>query len=186
MSKILENKSFVIHIAAEIIIITGISFYFSQKNKKIMGHINDLIQRIEEQEDTIQKHEQLINNLTNALNDINNKITYNSTNIFKIPSEDNIRNTKKIPSAKVNKNKTLSQENINQPIKPVDVQLHFITPNVKFQPNYTSSKVEEIFDKELGKKNEYEEENEEEENEEEENENLDSEILEELNELELQ
>ena len=74
MSKIFENKSMLIHVAAEIIVVIGITFYFSQKNKKLMGHINDLIQRIEEQEDTIQKHEQLINNLTNAINDINSKL----------------------------------------------------------------------------------------------------------------
>ena len=74
MSKIFENKSMLIHVAAEIIVVIGITFYFSQKNKKLMGHINDLIQRIEEQEDTIQKHEQLINNLTNAVNDINSRL----------------------------------------------------------------------------------------------------------------
>lgn len=185
MSKMLENKSLVIHVAAEIIIVTGISFYFSQKNKKIMGHINDLIQRIEEQEDTIQKHEQLINNLTNALNDINNKITHNSSlNIFKMPYDDNVRNSKKTPSVKVKKNNTLQKENMNNPTKSVDVQLHFIKPNMNnFPSSSITSKVEEIFDKDV---EEDENENEDIDENEEESDNLDCEILEELSELELQ
>lgn len=66
MSKILDNKQ-IIHIASEIIIILGITFYFSQKNKKIMNHINDLSQRLEEQEDVIQKYEQIIGNLSKKI-----------------------------------------------------------------------------------------------------------------------
>lgn len=173
-----ENKSLIIHIAAEIIIITGITFYFSQKNKKTLEHINDLIQRIEDQEDIIQKHEQLITNLTNALNELNNKISHISTssvNILKMPTpkptEDNIQKNKKKSPVTGKKNKNISHENIDIQKKPVDVQFHFIpAPNMNnFIPNSMSSKVEEIFDnKEL----------------EEDNENLDSEILEELEELE--
>ena len=128
-----ENKSLIIHIVAEIIIITGITFYFSQKNKKTMDHINDLIQRIEDQEDIIQKHEQLITNLTNALNDINNKILHNSSsslNILKIPKDNITKSKKTTPYITVKKNKSLSQENVNRQTKPVDVQLHFITPNI--------------------------------------------------------
>ena len=94
MSKIFENKTMLIHIAAEIIVIIGLSFYFSQKNKKLMGHINDLIQRIEDQEDMIQKHEQLINNLTNALNDINSKISNNKNLPLQAESITNNKNIK--------------------------------------------------------------------------------------------
>ena len=71
MSNLFENKTMITHIAVESLIILGVTIYFSQKNKKLMGHINDLIHRIEEQEDIIQKHEQLINNLSNVINDIN-------------------------------------------------------------------------------------------------------------------
>ena len=51
-----DNKQ-MIHIASEIVVLIGISFYFSSKNKKLLGHIEELAQRIEEQEDTIQKLE---------------------------------------------------------------------------------------------------------------------------------
>jgi hypothetical protein len=63
MSKLMENKQQMIHIASEIIVLIGLTFYFNQKNKKLLGHIEDLAQRIEEQEDILQKHEQMLQKL---------------------------------------------------------------------------------------------------------------------------
>lgn len=67
MSKLLENKQ-IIHIVTEIIAAIVIIFYFSSKNKKLLGHIEDLSQRLEEQEDIIQKHELIIKQLVHAIN----------------------------------------------------------------------------------------------------------------------
>jgi hypothetical protein len=67
MSKLLENKQMV-HIASEIVVLLGLTFYFNQKNKKMMGHIEDLAQRVEEQEDLLQKHEQIIRKLVDFIN----------------------------------------------------------------------------------------------------------------------
>ena len=61
-SKILDNKQ-LIHIASEVVVLTGLTFYFSSKNRTLMGHIEELAQRLEEQEDHIQKLEQALNNL---------------------------------------------------------------------------------------------------------------------------
>jgi hypothetical protein len=55
----MENKQ-MIHIASEIVVLVGLTFYFNQKNRKLMSHIEDLAQKIEEQEDLLQKHEQII------------------------------------------------------------------------------------------------------------------------------
>jgi hypothetical protein len=68
MSKLMENKQQMVHIASEIVVLTGLTFYFNQKNKKLMGHIEDLSQRVEEQEDLLQKHEQVIRNLVDFIN----------------------------------------------------------------------------------------------------------------------
>ena len=70
MSKLLENKQ-IIHIAAEILVLVGITFYFSSKNKKLSEHIEDLSQRLEDQEDLIQKHEQIIRQLVQRMNSTN-------------------------------------------------------------------------------------------------------------------
>lgn len=67
MSKLMENKQLV-HMASEVVVLMGLTFYFSQKNKKIMGHIEDLAQRVEEQEDLLQKHEQVIRKLVELVN----------------------------------------------------------------------------------------------------------------------
>ena len=71
MSKLLENKQ-IIHIATEIVVLIGITFYFSSKNKKLLSHIEDLSQRLEDQEDLIQKHEQIIKQLFNTVNNLGN------------------------------------------------------------------------------------------------------------------
>ena len=72
MAKLMENKQ-MIHIASEIVVVIGLTFYFNQKNKKLMGHIEDLSQRIEEQEDLLQKHEQIIRKLLDFINQSESK-----------------------------------------------------------------------------------------------------------------
>jgi predicted RNase H-related nuclease YkuK (DUF458 family) len=163
MSKIFENKSMLIHVAAEIIVVIGITFYFSQKNKKLMGHINDLIQRIEEQEDTIQKHEQLINNLTNAINDINSKL--NGTK--------NISKTTDITSEMIG---ILGKDPFIQrmtPHRPTSVPNKFVSFNSKVE----EVKVEDIEEEVEENTEELEEEHQDA------NEDLDAELEEELNDL---
>lgn len=63
----MENKQ-MIHIASEIVVIVGLTFYFNQQNKKLKGHIEDLAQRVEEQEDLLQKHEGIIRKLVEYIN----------------------------------------------------------------------------------------------------------------------
>ena len=67
MSALLQNKQ-IAHVATEIVVLIGLTFYFSSKNKKLLEHIEDLSQRLEDQEDTIQKHEQIINELVKLVN----------------------------------------------------------------------------------------------------------------------
>jgi hypothetical protein len=59
MSKLFENKQ-LLHIASEVVVLSGIVFYISQTNKKLMSHIDELNQRLDEQEDIIKKHERII------------------------------------------------------------------------------------------------------------------------------
>jgi hypothetical protein len=141
MSKIFENKSMLIHLAVESVIILAITFYFSQKNKKLMGHINDLIERIEEQEDIIQKHEQLINNLSNAINDINYKISGETKNVKK--------NNKQSENIGSTLEETLLKHIINPELNNTNnIKMHFIPPPLRRstsqQPYTTTSKIEEI------------------------------------------
>lgn len=72
-AKFLDNKQLV-HIASEVVVLLGITFYFSSKNKALLGHIEELSQRIEEQEDKLQK-------LENSLQDANNNTVQNFTGL---------------------------------------------------------------------------------------------------------
>ena len=60
MSKLFTDNKQMIHILSEVVVLVGLTFYFNQKNKKLMAHIEDLAQRMEEQEDLLQKHDQLL------------------------------------------------------------------------------------------------------------------------------
>jgi hypothetical protein len=67
MSKLLENKQ-IIHIATEVVVLMGITFYFSSKNKKLFKHIEELSHKVEDLEDILQKHEQIIRQLVQTIN----------------------------------------------------------------------------------------------------------------------
>lgn len=67
MSKLLENKQMV-HIISETVVFFGLTFYFSQKNKKLTEKIEALSQRLEEQEDLIQKHDNIIRKFVASMN----------------------------------------------------------------------------------------------------------------------
>jgi hypothetical protein len=69
-SNLLENKQ-LMHITAEVIVVIGIIYYINQKNKALSKDIDKLVQRIEEQEDIIQRHEQLIKKLLETLEKTN-------------------------------------------------------------------------------------------------------------------
>ena len=67
MSKIFENKQ-LIHIASEVVILVALVYYFNQKNRKLLNIVEDLAQRVEEQEDLIQKHEEIIKKMVEQIN----------------------------------------------------------------------------------------------------------------------
>jgi hypothetical protein len=62
MSTLLENKQ-MIHVAYEIIVLTGLAFYFRQKNKTFIFKIEDLAERIEEQDEKIICHKLFLTKL---------------------------------------------------------------------------------------------------------------------------
>jgi len=96
MTKLLD-KSQIIHIVSEVVVLFGLTFYFTQKHNKLMGFINDLNKKIEDQENIIQKHEQMILKLINIVDTIDNK--YTSLNFE--------RNNKKEPEYKSSNLKTI-------------------------------------------------------------------------------
>jgi len=60
MSEFLKNNEKWIHIAAEVIVIGGVIFWFSQKHKALMQHLENLAQRIEAQDELLQRHDQVL------------------------------------------------------------------------------------------------------------------------------
>ena len=56
------NKQ-ILHIVVEIIVISGVAIYFSYKHKKLVTRVEELYKQLEIQNEIIQKHEQIINQL---------------------------------------------------------------------------------------------------------------------------
>ena len=63
----METKQ-IIHIASEIVVLVALFVYFTQKNKRLSKHIQELAERLEQQEDIIQRHEQVIRKLVDIIN----------------------------------------------------------------------------------------------------------------------
>lgn len=59
-----------IHIVSEVVALLGITFYFNQQNKRLKGYIEDLAQRMEEQEDSLKRQEDMIKTMANLLNNL--------------------------------------------------------------------------------------------------------------------
>lgn len=73
INTVLRDKQ-TLHIAVEFITLCGLIFYFNQKNKSMLVHIQNLAQRVEEQEDILQKHENIISKLTNVINQLSSQL----------------------------------------------------------------------------------------------------------------
>ena len=175
MSKLLENPNF-IHIISNVIILSGLTFYFCQKNKKIMTYINDLNKKVEDQENVIQKHEQMILKLVSIIDEMNERISdFEDSNDAKQKVE--LKNKKVINTERVLQS---NKKGLNkQPVKPLKKVNELQNPStaiffeiLKNDEKPSESKVEEIIDDEI--ENVLSNDNEE---------DLDAEIEDELNEL---
>ena len=66
MSKLLENKQ-LIHVCAETIVLLGMTYHFSQNNKKMSQKMDDLLKKINEQNEKIEKQKLVIDELYNKV-----------------------------------------------------------------------------------------------------------------------
>ena len=83
---LLKDKQ-VLHAVAEVIILSGLVYYFNQQNKKIFLHIENLSQRVEEQEDIIQKHEIVIKKLSESFIKMSKQIEIFSVQNHNTPTQ---------------------------------------------------------------------------------------------------
>lgn len=98
----------IIHITAEVIIITGVCFYFSRKTKALNNRIDILTQKLEEQQELINKHEDIISQLLFRLSELNQYPISNP--IPPIPPIPPIHSVNKKTNKKTNKKeKTVKQ-----------------------------------------------------------------------------
>lgn len=102
-TSMLDTKQ-IIHIAAEAVVLLGITVYFSSQNKKLTATIEELSQRLEEQEDRMEKlksgfEEGLknlpFNQIAERLNSLENRLAVTNTFVNSLSSA-NTENPKKV------------------------------------------------------------------------------------------
>lgn len=64
---VLENRQLA-HILTEVIVLMSVIFWVSRKHSIIMNHIDDLSQRVEEHEDMLKTHDDVINKIVGYIN----------------------------------------------------------------------------------------------------------------------
>lgn len=69
-SKFLEDNKQALHVAAEVIALLGVSVYFSRKNTVLSNQINELQNRLEEQQEIIKRHEHALIQHTRLLQEL--------------------------------------------------------------------------------------------------------------------
>jgi prefoldin subunit 5 len=79
----LKSNKEVIRIIAEVLVFIGICYYFNSKNTKTLKHIEDLSQRLEEQEDENEKMRNTISALTNSVDELTRTISSQKPEPFK-------------------------------------------------------------------------------------------------------
>lgn len=75
MSKMFENKQLAIHVVSEVVVLVGLVFYFSSQNKKLSNNIADLAQRLEDQEEHINKLEEMLKQTAMVINGMTNQMS---------------------------------------------------------------------------------------------------------------
>lgn len=168
--KLLDNKQ-MLHIVSEVVVLIGLTFYFSSQNKKLHEHIESVHGRLEKQEDKIQKLETTIQQMSTV-------ITQLSQGVQQIGGNTAIL---------ANRVASLSAPELKKPKKPVPKPVSEQKPTlVKSKVRFTPS-VKEVPEEEEDQEEEIVETEddiiEEEDEEELSDSDLDAEIREELNEL---
>jgi uncharacterized protein YoxC len=194
--KIFDNKQ-LIHIASEVVVLIGLTFYFSSKNKKLLGHVEELAQRLEEQEDRIQKLEvsiqqisqkmdSLVQQMNNGFMQIGQSLQQTNANVSELISREDEEIKKPVKTKKHTKPVTQPIYIHSKPILSESKEQSRQPPKVQFtDPPRVSKHISknEKPEPEEEPEEELEEPEEELEEEELEDSDLDSEIRTELNEL---
>tara|TARA_B100001094_G_C18131705_1_gene772635 strand:- start:950 stop:1489 length:540 start_codon:yes stop_codon:yes gene_type:complete len=80
MSFLTDNKQQLIHVASEVVLFAGVVYYFDKKHKSTLNIMEQLAEKINEQNNTISSHELKIQELSDVISQLSDRI-----NNIKIP-----------------------------------------------------------------------------------------------------
>jgi uncharacterized coiled-coil protein SlyX len=144
VSSFLDNKQLV-HIASEVVILLGVVFYFSSKNKKLLSHIEELSQRVEEQEDSIQKLNETVQKMNNNMGKLAESVlqlSNNQTSVNSIISKLSEQPITQPPIGLSSQRGKTQRESLKESLKQA-----INTPVNKTEPNSVENKPTEVVHK---------------------------------------
>jgi hypothetical protein len=130
-SALTENKT-VLHLVIEGIVVFGMFYYFSSKNRKLTDHIEELTQRLEEYEERMNNIENVLKNVNLSFNQLAKQTQENFISLKSVVEENllktdiNLRSANNRTSAKVVTQESQNKRNgsVSQLVKkssPVEV-----------------------------------------------------------------
>lgn len=113
--KLLENKQ-LIHVISEVVVLFGITYYFSSKNKQLLGHIEELHHRIDEKDEQLEKFESELNNVKQMQMKLVSELQTTQLNMQQIFSKENQNRSSyqnKLNNSKLKNTQSVNNEVIN-------------------------------------------------------------------------
>ena len=74
MSFLTDNKQQLIHVASEVVLFAGVVYYFDKKHKSTLNIMEQLAEKINEQNNTISSHELKIQELSDVISQLSDRI----------------------------------------------------------------------------------------------------------------
>lgn len=126
------NRNQMIHIATEVAVLTGLTMYFSAKNRTLLSYVEDLAQRLEAHESIIEEMKNEIDSLRNINRPIskpvNPKIVSKPVNPKIVNKPVNKPTNPKIVNKPVNK-PTTKPPQIQKPLSPIQEETEVESTN---------------------------------------------------------
>jgi hypothetical protein len=150
MDKILQNKQLT-HIISEVIVLLGLTYYFSSKNKKLLQHIEELSHRLDEKDEQISSLEESVKQLITVCKNQENRFDHIVSLIKKNVPEPK-KKVKKVegkpngnpngnPNGKTNIKPVLKKEDTKAPVfHKKSSTVHFILNDNLFKPSLQEQK----------------------------------------------
>ena len=122
MSKLLENKQLLIHAAAEIVVIAGVSIFFYRKTKSLERRLKDMETILSDYNTAMENTSQVVKRLCFSVQKQQNTINNLNAKINSLISNNKVKNEVQKEVKKDSVDSSTNNEDITNTIKSIDLE----------------------------------------------------------------